>query len=651
MKSTGLAVFIIGVGASAALLAASAAPAAGPLMQPAPAPLAAPLDRAFPGKLTLAVDASDTQHRVVHVEEHISGVSRQSVLLFPKWLPGNHSHTGPIERLTGLRISSHGAPLGWQRDPLDVYAFHLLPTGAAALTELDVAFDYLSPTEAAIDPVEMSPDLAVLDWNELLLYPAGYYARRIPVSASLKLPAGWQHASALETESTHEDRVQFKATDLETLMDSPIYAGRHAAHFDLNPGGGTPVRMNVFADRPGQLALKDEHLAAYRALVQQAQLLYGSHHYEHYDFLVALSDQIHGKGLEHHQSSEDTVGSGAFSDWDKTAWYRDLLPHEYTHSWNGKFRRPADLWTPNYNLPMQDSLLWVYEGQTEYWGDVLAARSGLWSRQQALDQLALVASYYDLQPGRQWRSLQDTTNDPIINHHRPTTWENWTRYKDYYDEGLLIWLDIDTLIRERSQGRRSLDDFAHAFFSIDDGSRAVVTYTFEDVVRALNQVEPYDWAGLLHQRVSGVGQPAPLDGIRRGGYRLVYSDKPSDFQKDVDSLHKQVNLLHAIGATIDEDGAVSEVVWGKAAYQAGLVAGAQIVAVNGEAYSGERLSDAVSAAKATHQPMALIVRAGSHYRITSIEYYEGLRYPHLERDPAVPARLDDILKARERLRQ
>ena len=613
----------------------------------AAAPIAAPLDRAFPGAITLSVDASDTQHRIVHVEEQLTGVSRSSVLLFPKWLPGNHSHTGPVERLSGLRISSHGAPIGWQRDALDVYAFHLQP--GVAVSELDVSFDYLSPTGPAIDPVEMSPDLAVLDWNELLLYPAGYYARRIPVSASLRLPAGWQHASALETESTHEERRQFRATDLETLMDSPVYAGRHMARFDLNPGGNPPVTLNVFADRPGQLTLKPEQLAAHRALVQQAQLLYGSHHYTHYDFLYALSDQIHGKGLEHHQSSEDTVGSGAFSDWDQTAWYRDLLPHEYTHSWNGKFRRPADLWTPNYNVPMRDSLLWVYEGQTEYWGDVLAARSGLWSRQQALDQLALIAAYYDLQPGRQWRSLEDTTNDPIINHHRPTTWENWTRYKDYYDEGLLVWLDVDTLIRERSHGRRSLDDFARGFLGINDGSRSVVTYTFEDVVHALNQVEPYDWTAMLRQRLDGVDQSAPLDGLKRGGYRLTYTDQPSDFQKDIDRLHKHLNLLHSIGATIDDDGSISEVVWGKAAFQAGLAASAQIVAVNGQAYGAELLGEAITAAKASHQPIQLIVHTGSHYQITLIEYYEGLRYPHLERDPAVPARLDDILKARERL--
>jgi predicted metalloprotease with PDZ domain len=608
------------------------------------APITPPLDRAYPGLITLDIDASDTQRRIVHVAEHLSGVSRETVLLFPQWLPGNHSHTGPVERLVGLRVSAKGAPIAWTRDPIDVHAFHLALS--VGVSEVDVLFDYVSPTDPAIDPVEMSTDLAVLDWNELLLYPAGYYARRIPVTATLRLPAGWQHASALEVATAAPDGIRFKSTDLETLMDSPVYAGRYTQRFELDPGSSTPVALNVFADRPELLAAKPEYLAAYRALVTQAHRLFASHHYQHYDFLYALSDQLHGKGLEHHQSSENTVGPGAFTDWDKASYSRDLLAHEYTHSWNGKFRRPADLWTPNYNVPMRGSLLWVYEGQTEYWGDVLAARSGLWTKQQALDQLALVAAYYQLQSGREWRSLQDTTNDPVINHHRPTTWENWTRYKDYYDEGLLIWLDVDTLIRERSQGKHSLDDFARAFFGINDGSRVVVTYTFDDLVRALNAIEPYDWAPFLRERLDGVGKAAPLDGLHRGGYQLVYTDTPSDFQRDADAKHKQCNLLYAIGATIENDGSVGEVVWNKAVFKAGLTAGARILAINGLAYDSDVLTDAITAAKATRTPIQLIVKTGERYRVANLEYYDGLRYPHLQRDAALPARLDDILTPR-----
>jgi predicted metalloprotease with PDZ domain len=609
-------------------------------------PIAVPRDRAYPGAIRLEVDASDTLHRVVHVLEHVSGIDRGTVLLFPKWLPGNHSSSGPIDRVAGLTISANGVPVSWTRDPIDMYAFHV--HAPAAVGAIDVAFDYLSPTGSNIDPLEMSRDVIVLDWNTLILYPAGYFVHRIPVAASLRVPDGWQLASALEAASAGSGATVFRQTDVETLIDSPVYAGRYAERIDLDPGAKVRVTLNLFADRPELLVVQPAQLEAHRALVQQAYRLFASHHYAHYDFLYALSDQLAGKGLEHHQSSEDTSDPATFTEWDKTTMDHDLLPHEFTHSWNGKFRRPADLWTPNYNVPMQDSLLWVYEGQTEYWGDVLAARSGIWSRQQALDRLALVAAQYEIQAGRKWRPLQDTTNDPILNHHRPKSWSDWTRSKDYYDEGLLIWLDADTLIRERSGGKRSLDDFAAAFFGIDDGSVSVVPYTFDGVVQALKNVEPYDWATFLRQRLDGIGTPAPLDGVRRGGYRLVYTNKPSDLQKAADGKHKRTNLIHSIGAAIDnKDGAIMALMWGSPAFKAGLTEGAQILAVNGIAYDADVLADAISAAKITPAPIELIVKVGGRYRVAHLEYYDGLRYPHLERDPSVADRLDEILAARK----
>jgi predicted metalloprotease with PDZ domain len=431
------------------------------------------------------------------------------------------------------------------------------------------------------------------------------------------------------------------------LVDSPVYAGRYAQRFDLTPSGAVRVTMNLFADRPELLSVNPEQLEAHRALVQQAYRLFGSHHYTHYDFLYALSGELSAKGVEHQQSSEDTSGPKLFTEWSKTAHERDLLPHEFTHSWNGKFRRPADLWTPNFNVPMRDSLLWMYEGQTEYWGEVLAARAGLRTQQQALDELALVAAQYDMQPGRAWRPLEDTTNDPILNHHRPRPWSDWTRYKDYYDEGLLIWLDADTLIRERTNGARSLDDFARRFFGIDDGSTTVVTYAFEDVVQALNAILPYDWAAFLRQRLEGIAAPAPLDGLRRGGYRLVYTDVPSDFQKSADAERKHTNLYHSIGLIINaKDGSVVLTRWGSAAFQAGLTESAQILAVDGIGYEEDVLTDAIRATKANPAPIELMIKIGNRFRVVRLEYHDGLRYPHLERDPAVPARLDEILNAR-----
>ncbi|MGH6877951.1 MAG: M61 family metallopeptidase, partial [Rhizomicrobium sp.] len=486
--------------------------------------------------------------------------------------------------------------------------------------------------------------------NNVVLYPAGYFSRQIPVEASLTLPSGWQFGTALESERASGATTAFRRVPLNTLIDSPVYAGRYTARFDLDPGGPAPVHLDLFADRPELLEAKPAYIQAYRRLVQQAYKLFGSHHYTHYDFLYSLSDQVEQNGLEHHQSSEDGSDPDAFTDWDHTASERDLLTHEYTHSWNGKFRRPADLWTPNFNVPMQDSLLWVYEGQTEYWGHVLTARAGLRTHQQSLDELALRAAYYQIQAGRQWRSVQDTTNDEIINPRRPMSWRTWQRYEDYYSEGSLIWLDADTLIRERSQGKRSLDDFARTFFGINDGSIVPVTYTFDDVVKALNAVEPYDWATFLHQRIDRVDTPVPLDGLRRGGYKLVYTDTPNELLKDSDAALKRLSLTYSIGIQLsadDKDGTISSVIWDSAAFKAGLTESTQILAVNGIAYSDKVIEAAISAAQKSHTPIELIVKTDDHYRVASLEYYDGLRYPHLERDTAEPARLDDILKARQ----
>jgi len=618
----------------------------GPQSLPAVVPVATPVDRPYPGELQLAIDATDIDRRIVHVTETLSGLKADTVLLYPKWLPANHSTTGPLDRFAGLTVTANGAAVPWTRDPVDMYAFHLrLPPGAKTI---EVAFDYLSPISGRVDPVEMSHDLMMLDPINLLLYPAGYYTRQIPVTASLRLPDGWQYATALEVGKIDPHGITFRRTTVEMFADSPVYAGRYARQIDLDPGAAVRVTLNVFADRPELLAATPEQIAVHRALVQQAYRLYGSHHYAHYDFLYALSDQISGRGTEHHQSSEDTSEPTVFTEWDKTAGERELLPHEYTHSWNGKFRRPADLWTPNYNVPMRDSLLWVYEGQTEFWGYVLAARAGLMTHQQVLDEFALIAAQYARQAGRTWRSLEDTTNVPIINHHRPREWSDWTRGKDYYNEGLLIWLDADTLIRERSNGKRSLDDFARAFFGINDGSLDVVTYTFDDVVHALNAIEPYDWATFLRRRVDAIRTEAPLDGIQRGGYRLVYTAVPSAAQKANEGLAKQVDLMDSIGLLLDSrDGNIIATAWGSPAFKVGLMEATQLIAVNGLAYDAELLRAAIRDAQTDHAPIPLLVKAGNRYRTVNVEYTGGLRYPHLERDTLMQARLDELLTPRK----
>jgi predicted metalloprotease with PDZ domain len=634
-------------GALLALSQASASP--GPAVTAPTTPIPAPRDRAYAGEIHLAVDATDLERRIVHVHETLNGAGADAILLYPKWLPGDHAPSGPIDRVSGLKITSGGVPVSWTRDPVDVFAFRLHP--GAAVRSLDIEFDYLSPTSSKVGPMQISRDVLLLEWNALVLYPAGFYVRQIPVEASVTLPSGWQLGSALETASTNGAKTTFKRTELETLVDSPVYAGRYTARLDLDPNGVVPAHLDLFADRPEMLVVTPAQLQAHRSLVQQAYTLFGSHHFSHYDFLYSLSDQVVNQGLEHHQSSENGTDPDSFIKWDEHASDRDLLSHEFTHSWNGKFRRPADLWTPNYNVPMQDSLLWVYEGQTQYWGQVLAARSGLWSAQQALDQMAYTAAYFQLETGRQWRPLGDTTNDEIINPRRPQSWTDWQRFEDYYEEGKLIWLEADTLIREQSGGKHSLDDFARAFFGINDGSVTPVTYTFEDVVKALNAVQPFDWASFLHQRVDAINKEPPLEGLTRGGYRLVYTDAPSAILAADDAEHKRVDLLFSIGLTIDDEdkthqGMIKTVVFNSAAFKAKLTEGGQILAVNGIVYDADVLKEAIRAAKGGSQPIELIVRTGDRFRVARVDYYDGMRYPHLERQGTGPALLDAILEPR-----
>jgi predicted metalloprotease with PDZ domain len=377
----------------------------------------------------------------------------------------------------------------------------------------------------------------------------------------------------------------------------------------------------------------------------QATKLFGSHHYDHYDFLVGLSDDFQGSGLEHHQSSEDNIQADFFTGWDGNAGLRDLLPHEYTHSWNGKFRRPADLWTPTFNTPMQDTLLWVYEGQTEYWGKVLAARAGLFKKEQFLDDIAIIAATAETDLGHNWRPLQDTTNNEILYLNRSEPWRSWQRGTDYYDEGALIWLDADTLIRERSGGKRSLDDFAKAFFAIDEGRMTPVTYTFDELVKALNAVEPYDWARFLRERLDAKGRPAPLDGVTRGGYRLVYSATPGDIISSFEQVAKLTIFEFSLGFGVKQDGAIGDVIWGSPAFKAGLAPGDKIIAVNGLSFESDVLKNAVTGAKGGAAPIELIIKDGGAVRTVKVDYHDGLRYPHLERIEGQPGRLDDIAKA------
>ncbi|MGB8840227.1 MAG: peptidase M61 [Aliidongia sp.] len=642
-----LRVSLFAMAGAYAALSGIGAFAAQALPQPAaPAPaIAPPVDIPYPGVLQVAVDATDLPHGIFAVHETIPVAAGPLTLLYPKWLPGTHSPSGPIDKFAGLMLKAGGKRIEWQRDPVDVYAFHVdVPAG---VTSLDVDFQFLSAVSTREGRVMMTPDMLSLQWIDLVLYPSGYFTRQIQVAPSVTLPADFKFATALETASTKGAVTEFKPTSFETLADSPMIAGRNFRSFDLDPGGPARVTLDVIADRPDELAATPAEIDAHKALVQQAYKLFGAHHYDHYDFLLSLSDKMGGNGLEHHQSSEDGTTPKYFTGWDKTAAGRDLLSHEYTHSWDGKFRRPADLWTPNFNVPMRDSLLWVYEGQTQYWGVVLAARSGLWTKQEGLDAIAATAAIYDHRVGRTWRPLEDTTNDPIIAQRRPLSWLSWQRSEDYYSESQLVWFDVDTLIRELSGGKQSLDDFAKAFYGIENGSFIPATYNFDDVVKTLNAVQPHDWAAFLRQRLDGFATGAPLDGLARGGYRLIYNDTPTKFLESAEKRRKTVDLAFSIGVVIGKDGMLNEVMWDGPAFKAGLTDGSQIVAVNGDAYDEDGLKDAIKFAKTGTASIDLLVKAKDQYRTVRIDYHDGLRYPHLERIDATPARLDDILAARK----
>src|ERR1051325_4711256 len=480
------------------------------------AEIPAPRDVVYPGTLTLSVDLTDLDRRLFIVRESMPVKPGPLTLLYPQWLPGTHGPNGPMNLLTGLVMTTRGRRLPWSRDPTNMYAFHVDVPGD--VDRVDLEFQFASPQVAEQGRIVATPEILGLQWNTVVLYPAGFYTSRITVKADVELPTGWQFGTALDVVSrstcsqprmdraanSHSlphsaidqsgrtaDCVAFALTSLDTLVDSPLFAGRHYKRVNLDPGADVPVYANIVADQPSRLEIKPEQLAAYRKLMKEAYALYGTRAFDRYDFLLALSEHFGGIGLEHHRSSENVHRPGHFTEWEKNAPGRDLLAHELTHSWNGKRRRPADLWTPNFNVPMQDSLLWIYEGQTQYWGMILTARSALWSEQTARDVLANIAAALDSnRPGRAWRNLQDTTNQPILGRIRSQPFPSWQRSVDYYNEGVLLWLDVDTKLRELTGGRRALDDFARTFFGITDKSFDIATYSFDDVVTTLNAISP-----------------------------------------------------------------------------------------------------------------------------------------------------------------
>ena len=623
-------------------------PAQAALALPRPQPaIPAPADTPYPGVIRYQADITDLERRIISVTETIPVAGPGPLtLLYPKFLPGNHAATGPIQLLAGLAVTGNGQRIEWVRDTVDPYAFHLdIPAGVSSI---EVAFQQLTQPDASNWRVLMTPSIVNLQWEKAILYPAGHFARQIQVAPTVRLPRGWNYGTALATASHDGDVATFAPTDLYTLIDSPVFAGAHYRRIDIDPRGDD-VHLNIVADEAEDIAPTDEQLKLFENLVTQTDRLFGARHYDKYEFLLALTRQLGGIGLEHHRSSENTEGADFFTEWKKSAGNRSLLPHEFTHSWNGKFMRPADELTANHNVPTQNTLLWVYEGQTEYWGEVLSARSGLHTPEEARVVFAQIAAFYDNQPGRQWRALQDTNNHNLLGYRAPGQWTSWMRGTgDYYRESLLVWLDADTLIRERTNGRKSLDDFARAFFGHDDGSWAPQGYTFEDLVAALNAVTPYDWASFLRQRLDAVGPEAqaPLAGLERAGWRLTYTDALTPEEKAVQGGWAN-DFQYSLGFTLAGD-RIAGVRWGGPAYQQSIGAGWTLVAVNGKAGSADALRDAITAAKGSDAPIELLIKSGDRFRTVAFDYRDGLRYPRLERIAGTPDRLSAIFAPRRR---
>jgi predicted metalloprotease with PDZ domain len=630
---------------ASAAFAVLALPAGAELSAPNPEiPVAA--DTAWPGgTIALDIDATDVKRGLYRVTETIPVApgTQRLTLLFPQWLPGKHGPRGPLAELVDLRFTVNGRPVAWRRDPIEVYAFHLeLPAGAR---EVVARFLHTSPLQSDEGRITMTPEMLNLQWEKMSLYPAGHAVSKISVRPTVTLPNGWTPAVSLEGETKSGNRFAWAATDYERLVDSPIFAGAHFRSFNL----GNSVTLSAVADSPELLSLAASDQAKLTALVDETLLVFGKPAFERYEFLVALSDRIGGIGLEHLRSSENQLEPNNFVKWTEFDWDRNVLGHEFVHSWNGKYRRPATLWTPDYRTPMEDSLLWVYEGQTQFWGLVLAARSGTQSKDMILGAIAQRSAALADSPGRSWRSVEDTTYDPVFAARKAKPYASLSRGEDYYWEGALVWLEADQIIREGTGGRRGLDDFARAFFSYREGTRPTLRYTREDVIRTLGEVHAYDWATFLSDRIDDTGRPAPYAGIEKAGYRVVYKDEPNPYDKAGMAYRNTLSLWHSLGVSLTSDGRVSSVRWDSPAFAAGIVSGARIVAVDGQTYSPESIKRAVAAAASRKAPIEIIVQRGDRVQIVPVDYHQGLRWPWLEKiggKPSGEAGLDKLLSPR-----
>ncbi len=610
----------------------------------------APTGRAGTG-LKLDIDAREAPRRIMHAHEILDVKPGPLTLSYAEWIPGEHGPTGPVVDLVGLNLrstsSGESAPsIPWRRDLSNMYLFHCdIPAGQ---TTVEITFDFiLSPLVRGFSSAaSSSAHLVVLSWNTVVLFPVDVRPDSITVTPSLRLPSGWHMGTALETEGSTGQETRFKPVALDMLIDSPVIAGEFFKRIDISAGTGIPHHIDMASDGEAAIEMTPVMIRAYENLVRETTALFGAHHYRHYDFLYTLSDQVSSFGLEHHQSSDDRVGERTIVDDRMCELRAGLLPHEFVHSWNGKYRRPADLATGDYSSPMKGDLLWVYEGLTEYLGHVLTARSGLETDELYRDHLAMIAAEEDNRTGRSWRPLQDAADAAQILYAAREDWASYRRSVDYYDEGNLIWLDVDGMIREQTGGKKSLDDFCRAFHGGTDSGPLIKTYTFDDIVRTLNEVSPHDWGSYLTGRMRSLDPHAPLSGIERGGWQLVYRDTLSELHKALEEVHRLVDMRYSLGFMLDEEGEVIDVLPGTPAAKAGIAPGMKLIAVDGKKFSRFVVRDAVRLARTSTSPTALLVQNGDFYSTFPVSYHGGERYPFLERNASRPDVLGSIIRGK-----
>ena len=594
--------------------------------------------------IQLKVDATDAPRRLFHVQMSLPAKPGPVTLLYPEWIPGEHGPTGPIANLVSLKIQATGKSIPWKRDSDNMYAFHLdVPAGASTI---DVSFDFISPSELGgfSSGASATTELAVLNWNQLLLYPQGSQPDSFQFQATLTVPSNWKYGTALPIQRESGNQIQFQPASLTTMVDSPVSTGAHYRTFDLGADRGIPHYLHVAADSDRAVEASAETIAHYKNLVQEAGALFGARHYRGYHFLYTLSDHVAHFGLEHHESSDDRYNERALIDPDLQRTAASLLPHEFVHSWNGKFRRPAGLMTNGhdggYDAPMQGDLLWAYEGLTEYLGEILTPRSGLWSPEDYREALASTAAELDNKFGRTWRPLEDTAVAAQLLYDAGGDYANLRRRVDYYPEGTLIWLEADVTIRRLSKGAKSLDDFCRAFHGGASGAIDTKSYKFDDVVASLNSVQPYDWAAFLNQRLHSTDARAPLGGITGSGWKLTYDDQRSDYWKAYEDDRKVLDLTYSIGIQIKtEDATIGDVLYGGPAQKAGVSPSVKLIAVNGRQFNPTALREAVAKGGAVD----LLVKNGEFYQTFRVPYTGGEKYPHLTRDAATADLLTAII--------